>query len=209
VNALLPEVAVCPVVLPGHEWRLREAPYSRMERLIGPLCDALRPHARRPFALFGHSVGAIVAYEAARRLAEVAPPRCLFVSGRRAPWLPARRPPLSGLPAEELVAAVGRLGGTPGEVLEARDMMALFLPGLRADLELNETYAPLPGPALTCPVSALAGDADPETDAEEVRAWRGATSGRFQMRVFRGGHFYLSAAPSAVLAALRQDLGAQ
>ncbi|SNY24407.1 thioesterase II family protein [Paractinoplanes atraurantiacus] len=204
---LAPEVAVCPVVLPGRETRVREEPYRRVEDLLGPLVDGLGGHLDRPYAILGHSMGAVLAYEVARRLTGAgAAPLCLFVSGRRAPRTPTRRPALHRLPEDEFLRAVGLLNGTPPEVLAQGDVIKLFLPSLRADFELNEVYAPLPGPPLDCPVSALTGDADPEVNLDEIAAWRETTRGAFTLRVFRGDHFYLKGAPPEVLAAIRADL---
>ena len=207
-QALLPEIDVCPIILPGREARLREQPYTRIEQLLDPLLDALAPYLDRPFAVFGHSMGSVVAYETARRLEAAGGPQpiCLFASGRRAPTLPARREPLHRLQGDAFLHAVSTLNGVPDQVLRQPEVFTLFLPALRADFELNEVYAPLPGPRLHCPVSALTGDADPEVDLDEMAAWRAVTEGPFTLRVFRGDHFYLKGAPADLLAALRADL---
>ncbi|WP_221891264.1 thioesterase II family protein [Microbispora sp. KK1-11] len=205
---LLPEVEVCPVVLPGREWRLRERPYTRMEELVPAVVDGLLPYLDRPYALMGHSMGSAVAYEVARRLSAgpATPPAGLVVSGRRAPHLPKRRADLHGLPDEEFVAAVARLNGIPDQVLRQPDLLRLFVPGMRADFTLNETYRPLPGPPLSCPVSGLTGDADPEVTPEEMLAWREVTTGPFTLRVFAGDHFYLKGVRPDFIDALRTDL---
>ncbi len=207
-DLLQPEVALCPVLLPGREARTREVPYRRVADLVGPICDALTPLLDRPYALFGHSMGSVVAYEVARRLEATAPrpPGRLLVSGRRAPHLPARRPALHQLADPEFIHAVGMLNGTPSEVLQQTDLLTLFLPSLRSDFELNETYAPLAGEVLTCPVSALTGDADPEVDLDEMVEWRAVTTGGFTLRVFHGDHFYLRGQPLELLGAIRADL---
>lgn len=188
-----PHVAVVPVILPGRESRLREAPYRRMADLVEPLAAALAPHLDRPFALFGHSMGAAVAFETAHLLARwhTRPPSRLFVSGRRPPALPSRRPDLHRLPDEQFIEAVARMGGTPPEVLRNRELVDLLLPRLRADFEVNETYRPLPGARLSCAVSAFTGESDPEVSTVEMSAWQSVTDGEFILRVFRGGHFYL------------------
>ncbi|MFB7668627.1 thioesterase II family protein [Kitasatospora sp. NPDC056138] len=207
--ALLPEVEVCPVRLPGRESRHLEPAYTRMNRLIEPLVAALRPYADRPFAVFGHSMGAAVAYEVARRFCTEpadGPLRRLLVSGRRAPHLAARRRPIAHAPQEEFLAAVRRLGGTPEEVLDQPDLVRLFLPGMRADFELNETYAPADGPRLSCPVSAFTGDRDPEVTPEEMGRWRETTDVAFRLRVFTGGHFYLSGPRAELVREIRSDL---
>ncbi|MGV9767015.1 thioesterase II family protein [Micromonospora tulbaghiae] len=204
---LEPYLGVCPVVLPGRESRLSEPPYTSIEHVVPPLAAAISAHADRPYALFGHSMGAVVAYETARRLsAGPGGPARLFVSGRRAPHLPARRPDRHTLGADEFLPAVAALGGTPDEVLRRHDLMALFLPGLRADFAVNETYRQLPGPPLRCPVSAFTGDADPEVDVVEMRSWAEVTSAGFSLRVFSGGHFYLAGPPAELAEALLADL---
>ncbi|MER7283893.1 alpha/beta fold hydrolase [Dactylosporangium sp. NPDC000244] len=206
---LLPHVALAPVQLPGRESRLRERPVRSMDNLIAPLCDGLLPMLDRPFAVFGHSMGAAIAFEVAHELARRgwgAPVR-LFVSGRRPPHLPARRPPLHRLRDEQFVPAVSSLNGIPREVLDAPDIMALVLPTLRADFELNETYCPRRTDLLRCPVTALTGDADPEVTADEMAAWRDTTRSSFDLHVFPGDHFYLRPARDAVLATVLDRLG--
>jgi surfactin synthase thioesterase subunit len=204
---LPPHVEVCPVTLPGRESRRRELPYTRMARLIPELHAAVRPYAQEPFALLGHSLGAIVAYELARCFTgDGGAPVRLFVSGRRPPGEPATHPPLHRLPDADFLAAVNTLGGTPQDVIDAPEVIQLFLPALRADFELNETYSPLAGPALTCPVSALTGDADPEVSPLAMSRWREKTSGPCSLRVFPGAHFYLKGPPPPLLTALTDDL---
>jgi surfactin synthase thioesterase subunit len=205
---LLPEIEVCPVVLPGREMRLGEEPYTLIDQVIEPLFSALLPLTGKPFALFGHSVGAIVAFELARRFTAsyVPAPLCLFVSGRRAPWLPARRQPFFGIPDREFLAAVGRMNGMRAELLEYPEVLELFLPSLRADFEMNDTYTFLPGPKLSCPVFAFAGDEDAEVHPSEMSAWADVTENQFRLRVFPGDHFYHKDAPPAIFSAIRQGI---
>ena len=208
--ALSPGIAVCPIVLPGRESRLREPPCVRMEEFIAPLRDAIAACADRPFAFFGHSLGAVVAYEAARMLPPSKAPLLmrLFVSGRRAPQLPPGRPPLHRLGDAAFISALRGLGGTPDELLGDGAMLALFLPALRADFELNDTYEPLPGGRLTCPITAFAGRGDPETSRAEISGWRAVTTGAFGLREFGGGHFYLIDQQHELLAVIREQLAA-
>lgn len=207
--ALQPEIAVRRVLLPGRESRLEEPPFRRIADLVGPLCAALEPHLDRPYALFGHSMGAAVAYEVARRLSAggTRGPGCLIVSGRRAPGLGGSHRRLSTRPDDEFVAEVGRLGGIPPEVLGEPELLGMLLPALRADYELAETYRPLPGGRLDCPVVAYVSTSDPAVTYSEMLAWREETTGEFSIRVFRGDHFYLKGGRPDVLAAIREDLG--
>ncbi|MFE7323777.1 thioesterase II family protein [Streptomyces sp. NPDC057565] len=209
-DPLLPEIGVLAAVLPGRETRVRERPCERLDELLPPLFDALRPYADRPFALFGHSLGAIVAYEMARLFSEsgTGPPLRLFVSGRRAPHLPARHAPRHTLTDVDFLGLLTQLGGTPPEILRQPGMAELFLPSLRADFRMNETYDPAPErPPLFCPVTALTGDADPEVTRDDIAAWSAVTCRDFRMRTFDGDHFYLKSAPPPVVSAIRTDLG--
>lgn len=207
---LAPSVDVRPVLLPGRETRLREKPYRRMAEVLGPLCDGLLPLLDRPFALFGHSLGAAIAYETAREITARGwgEPLHLFVSARRAPHLPARLPPLHDLPEEEFLTAVARMGGTPPEVLEHPGLLKAFATALRADFEMHETYVPLPGGLLACPVTALVGARDPQVGTDEMAGWRDTTRGAFALRVVEGDHFYLREATGEPLATIRDELGA-
>jgi surfactin synthase thioesterase subunit len=206
--ALLPEIEVCPVVLPGRENRIGEASYHRIDQLIEPLFSALVPLTGKPFALFGHSVGAVIAYEVARRFAAsyVPAPLCLFVSARRAPRLPARRQPFFGLADQEFLAAVSRMNGMRPELLEYPEVLQLFLPSLRADFEMNDTYTFVPGPPLSCPVIAFVGDNDFEAHPSEMSAWAEVTDSEFLLRVFAGDHFYHKDAPPALFSAIREGI---
>jgi surfactin synthase thioesterase subunit len=203
-----PEIDVRPIQLPGREARLDESPYRNMRDLLDPLCAALEPYLDRPYALFGHSMGALVAYEVARRFTDGSgpAPSCLVVSGRRGPRIPSNRRIIFGLADDEFLAEVVRLGGMPQEILEQPDLVELLLPVLRADYELSETYQPLPGGRLTCAVAAYMGSADPEVEHSGLRGWRQETTGEFTLRVFPGDHFYLKGERPDVLRAIRHDL---
>lgn len=200
-----PEVDVGAVVLPGKERRFDEAPYSRMDALVPALTEGLLAALDRPFALFGHSMGALVAYELATRLRDLGHrgPARLFVSGRPAPEHVSPLPPLHELPDDRFIAEVQRrYGGIPPQVLRERELVALMIPALRADLTLVETYVDRPRAPLGCPIDALTGAADPLATAAQMACWARRSSAGFTQRVFPGDHFFVQGAPG-LLAHLR------
>jgi medium-chain acyl-[acyl-carrier-protein] hydrolase len=206
---LSPDVEVGSVLLPGREGRFREAPFTQMEPLLDALTAGLRPYLDLPWALFGHSMGAVVAFEVARRVRALGhgEPVHLFVSARRAPHLPPRHGPISHLPDEAFVAEVRRrYDGIPAEVLRHPDLLALLTPGLRADLAVLEGHRHRPEIPLGCPLSAFGGREDAEATEAELAAWRRETRGPVSLRMFPGGHFFLQSARADVLRALAEDL---
>lgn len=207
-RALAPETDVRPILLPGRETRAHERPASRIEDLIDPLCDALARYLDLRYALFGHSTGAVLAFEAARRLTEhgARAPAALIVSGRRAPGLRSSRHSFSALARPDLLAALRALNGTPEALLEHGELLEAMLPALRADLALNESYRPLAGPRLGCPIIAYTGRADAHVDHSELFAWHAMTGGPFTVRCFDGDHFYLKGDRPDVTGALATDL---
>ena len=200
-------VEVCPVYLPGRERRFREPARTRMEPLADELLESLRPHLDAPFALFGHSMGAAIAFEVARRLdREGMAPAHLFVSARRAPQRPPEGEPIHALPEDEFVRRVGELDGTPDEVLRDREMMELVLPILRADFILSETYRYREGPPLGMPITALGGSADAHVSRDDLLGWGEQTRGSFRHLRFAGGHFFLQTHRAELLRAVGDDL---
>lgn len=198
------------VELPGHGARIAEPPVGDLEALVAPLARAIAPLADAPLALFGHSMGALLAFETARRLRAEAgvEPVHLFVAGREAPQLPEARPPAHGLPDEELVAVLRDLDGTPSEVLEDAGMMALMLPVVRADFRLVETYRYRAEAPLGCPITAIGGADDARVRPAMLAPWREHTRAAFALHLVDGGHFFLPRAAPLVSRALEDALRA-
>jgi medium-chain acyl-[acyl-carrier-protein] hydrolase len=193
--ALVPEgVEVCAVQLPGHGNRVGEPGIAEFAPLLAQLAKAIEPELDRPFALFGHSLGALLAFELARWSVETLEqaPVQLFVSGHNAPHLPETEDGLTGLDDAAVIERLRALGCTPAAVLENGELMELMLPAIRADFAVCESYAHRAGPPLPCPLSALAGTDDPRTDRAGVEAWRRHTSGPFAVRWFPGDHFFVA-----------------
>lgn len=188
---------IWPVQLPGHETRRNEAPLTRIEPLAEALAGAIEADnavAGCDYALFGHSYGALVAFEAARVLQarQAAPPLFLAASGSRAPHQGGRAR------VDDALALLRMAGGTPPEVLENAEFMALILPALRADLEAESVYLRTSEARLRVPIAALGGRADPFVAPEDVASWAAHTAEWCSVTLFEGGHFFLVPAAAAV-----------
>lgn len=204
---LLPEVELRPVELPGHGRRIDEPLFDDMPplvaRLVDELCHALRP----PFALLGHSLGALLAFELAHALRErgLPAPAALFASGTAAP---GRRDD-SEFAVEksdaELVEHLRRFQGTSEAVLAESELMRLALPVLRADFRMCGRYRHRARPRLDCPIHVLGGRDDTAT-AEQLEAWREESRGGFSRTMFDGGHFFLFRHEAATVGLVRQLL---
>ena len=197
-RALAPEwLDLCPVELPGRGARFTEPPFSRMEPLVAALQDAVRPALDRPFALFGHSMGAAIALRGGAAASFGGRTHGLARLGFRQGAAPSRqRRPCHRASDRALLAALAALGLTPKAVLERADMMQALLPMIRADLALAETYFPGAGEALSCPLDVFAGDSDPVAPARAMEivdphigplqdpdvSWRALLPGRRRIR---------------------------
>jgi surfactin synthase thioesterase subunit len=209
-DALPPDVEVCPVQLPGRENRVMEKAFDRMPPLVQALAEVMERWRDLPFAVFGHSNGALVGFELARlaRRTGTPGPVHLFASGRRAPDVPSRLPDVHQLPDDQMISELARLGGMPKQVTEHPELMQLLLPLLRADLALIETYEFREEPPISIPITVYTSTADPRVNLDEARAWERHTAGGFEMRVFPGDHFYLAGPDPQVMATLSADLRA-
>jgi medium-chain acyl-[acyl-carrier-protein] hydrolase len=203
----LPGLELYGVQLPGRERRLREPPIEDMELLLERLMTPFLTLADRPFVLFGHSMGALIAYELACRLERQGRgPMGLVVSAFRSPELPSRNRTLHTLPDDELITGLREYGATAPEVLEYPELLALLLPMIRADFRLHETYR-FPGPRpLSCPVTAITARNDQFVPEEDMAPWRDKTSGAFVHLHTEGGHFYLLDEPQPVLDAIARSV---
>lgn len=190
---LSPAVDVLTIQYPGRQDRRREPVIPSIARFADEIFTALRPWTDRPMALFGHSMGAVVAFELGVRFATLPadPLVHLFASGRRAPSSVRPDEAVHLRDDDGLLAEMRRLSGTEPRVLGDPDMLPFILPAVRADYRAVETYRCRPGAAITCPVTVLTGTGDPLTTLDEAEAWRRHTSGDFSLRAFSGGHFFL------------------
>jgi len=205
-------IQVCAVQLPGRESRLREPFFRRVSELVDRLSEELLPGIDGPVALLGHSLGAKIAFESARRLRSRYGAQKLvhlFVSGCSAPHLRSGRDPIYTLPDGKFMERLADFGGTPQDVLANREIMQFLAPRLRADFELDDTYTFEPDAPLECPITAWTSDADDLVPEESMEAWREHTQAGFTGQVLKGGHFAFYEQESAVLAQIRRALSAR
>lgn len=206
--ALDPSIEVCAVQLPGRGARFREKTYSSMPPLVEALADVIRDHHTLPFAFFGHSLGGLLAFELARYCQRycLPMPERLLVSGCDAPQYSASGGRLHTLPDEALVGALKEYNGTPPEILENRELMALALPAIRADFALVETYRYRPGPPLNMPITVLAGKRDDHVLPQHLEGWRRETIDACRIQWFEGDHFFIHTERQAVLDCIGAEL---
>lgn len=186
---------------PGRESRLREKPATEWQPLVAGLLAAMEPHLGRRYALAGHSLGGILAFELARaaRARGLPEPEALIVTGARAPGSPRREPEIAGLPDREFLAEFGgRYQGIPPAVLAEPELVALLLPVMRADMAIFEGYRHEPGPPLRTRLLALGGEDDPHVTREELLGWRQHTAEAFEGELLPGGHFFLQQGGTAM-----------
>jgi pyochelin biosynthetic protein PchC len=199
---------VLAVQYPGRQDRAADKRVDDIPELADRVREALEAWTDRPLALFGHSMGAVVAFEVARRLErDAVTPVALIASSRRAPSR-HRHETVHLLDDDGLVAALRRLGGTDARLLADEELRRMILPAVRSDYKAIETYRCPAGSRLSCPTTVFVGDSDPMTTLDEARAWSEHTTGRFDLRVFHGGHFYIGHHQGQVTGAISRCLEA-
>lgn len=208
-RGLPPDVEVLGVQPPGRESRWRDSPFLHVAPMADDAVEGLTPYLDRPFAFFGHSMGAILAFEVARRLIRGGreAPCHLVVSGRPAPSVPESHPPIHDLPRDEFIDQIRRYSGTPEEVLQNDELMALIEPLLRADFAVSESYEHVSdGAELTVPITAIGGSRDEDVPVDALDPWRDETSGAFVKHVVEGGHFFVNEQREQTLAIVARTL---
>lgn len=206
---LPPGIVIHPVELPGRGSRFGEPVIDQLEPLVDVLLKTFEAQADRPFAIFGHSMGALLGFELARalRLRHRRPPTHLFVSGCRAPQIGRRKQPRHRLSDSELIDELHRLNGTPAELLANDELIELLLPILRADIEICDTYLYREQPPLACPIVAFGGTQDEQVPEHDIAGWRSQTLAAFEMRMLPGDHFFLNGSRPLLLRAIVHHLG--
>jgi medium-chain acyl-[acyl-carrier-protein] hydrolase len=203
------EVVSCH--LPGHEERLREAPFLEIDQLLDAILEEMRPLLDQPFAFFGHSFGAMLAFYLTQRLRRngLSLPRRLIVSGCRPLHLPPSHGPIRDLPQAQFIEQLQkRYEPIPNPILRDPDALDLFTSILRADFTVFETALHSPEPPLDCAISAYAGLQDPEVTPSLLEQWANYTTGQFQLALFPGSHLYYRSPSPALFETLASDLSA-
>jgi surfactin synthase thioesterase subunit len=196
----LPGLRILPVQPPGREARFREEPFEHMQPLVAELADVVRTEsAGRPYAVYGHSLGALVSFELLREIRRRGAPNPVhwFVSGCVAPHRTYDDgPPVAGMSPPEVVGVLRRLGGTPDWLLSDPSVLEMILPAVRADFSVKETYEYSAEPPLRVPLTVLSSTDDPRAPHDLQAAWRDQTLGPFDLHTLMGGHFAVFEQPS-------------
>ncbi|MCA1635275.1 MAG: putative thioesterase [Acidobacteria bacterium] len=202
------QVDVCPVNLPGRAQRLKEQPGTRMLPLAETIMREILPLLDKPFAFFGYSMGALLAFEIARLLRRnsLPEPAHLFVAARSGPQIANADRLTYNMPEKELLEELRRLSGTSEEVLDEPELMKVVLPLIRADFELIQNYTYTPEPPLGCSISVYGGLQDREVSRERLQAWCQQTEASCILRMFPGGHFFINTAREVLLQTLTREL---
>lgn len=200
-DGLAAPVQVCPVEYPGRGSRMRESACRSLGDLTRMMLEGMAGCFDSPFAFFGHSMGALVAFELTHLLRARlgVQPAALLVSGCRGPQVSPREDPTYSLPDDPFVEALRVLNGTPAAVLESREALEFLMPILRADFEVVQTYRYEARPKLSIPLAAFGGTADSHVLECDLDAWRDMTTARFTRDMLSGSHFFLNESQPALL----------
>ncbi|MGK7940903.1 MAG: thioesterase II family protein [Crocosphaera sp.] len=200
-NQLSKRVEVCSIRLPGREQRIREKLITKLDCLLETMTPYLLPYLDKPFAFFGHSMGALISFEFARYLFKNQGlcPFHLFISGYGNPKFKKSKTPIANLPEALFIEEIRSLNGTPQAVLEDEELMKLLVPILRADFSILETYVYQEFHPLTCPITVFGGLEDERTTEEELQAWCQETQEACSLNMFPGDHFFIHSQESNIL----------
>jgi len=206
--AQLPMVELLPVQLPGRETRLKESPYTNAPSLVRAMAQALLPYMDRPFCFFGHSMGALLAFELAREIRRqyALSPRHIFVSAGRAPNIARPLAAIHKLPTNDFIQKLREMNSSLPATFEHAELVELLLPMLRADFAICETYEYTAGEPLDCGISAFGGLEDTDVKREHMERWREQSNGEFKLRMLPGNHFFIHSAQEVLLQILWREL---
>jgi medium-chain acyl-[acyl-carrier-protein] hydrolase len=195
------------IQIPGHDERFREPLLRRADAIIENIGPSLLGVSDRPFVLFGHSLGALLAFEFARwaRRQGAAGPMRLIVASRSSPRVKPEYAPVHELPEQDFMRVLRLYGGTTDSILENQEVMRHFVPIIRADLEVNRLYSYRREPPFEFPITAIWGDSDPVTTKAEVEGWCAETNGVFNLMTVPGGHFFFRDRIGEIIKVIEQE----
>ena len=211
-RSLPDDIEVYAASLPGRESRLMETPLPSIAAMVAYVRPAIEAATDLPYALFGHSMGALMAFEltAALEASGLRAPSRLFVSARRSPDEPDPKTPVHALPESQFLDELqARYGAIPDAVRNEPELLELLLPVLRADIKAVETYVPTPGARVRCPVSVYGGDGDTHPFPSQLPLWERVAHAPVRVRMFPGDHFYLNSQREALTADIASRWGVE
>ncbi len=203
-------VELIAIQLPARDGRYTEPALTDMTQVIAGLIPAIRPYLDKPYIIYGHSLGALIGYELIRTINDLrlASPKLFIASAHRAPHFLARAKPIYTLSDKEFIAKIGRFDGTSKTVLENEELMSAFLPRIRSDFQILETYHYQPHAALDTPILALMGKDDTHVNEAELLGWAQHTQHSFRCHFFEGGHFFIKMAEKELLNVINHECDA-
>jgi len=207
-DAIVPEVELLTLQLPGRGARFTEPPVTSLDALVPKLAESILPYLDHPFVFLGHSNGALIAFELARVLQSyrVQAPQHVILCAKRAPQLPPSSEPMHTLPRAEFIMQLKKYGGITHDILESEDLMETLLPMLRADFALSETHSYRAGSRLHCDVTLFGSVEDEHVPEPDLLAWSSNIRGQIAYKAFPGGHFFIHEHRKEVIAAVNEIL---
>jgi len=205
------DTEVCLIQIPGREGRLREVPHVSITELVPALIEDMSLLLDRPFAFYGHSLGATVAFECAKHIRRNlrVEPLHIFLGASQAPQLPWKHSPMRSLPDDQFLSEMAkRYGALPAEVISDPEMRALVVPILRADISMIENYEHLRESPLACDITVFGGLRDHMVKRAELESWREQTTGRFRLQMLDGNHLFLKSHKDQLLLSIAGEINA-
>ena len=198
---LADHVELIAIQLPGRENRFNEPLLNNVSDIVDRLCLHFNGYLDKSFIFFGHSIGALIAFEFVRALRRkgIQPPKHLIVSSTKAPQVPLKRALIHNLPDLKLIEEIRKYKGIPSTILEDKELMAIFLPIIRADFCISETHKYTSEEPLTCPITALGGLSDDTFDSQDLLKWQEQTSASFEYDLLPGDHFFIKSSYQEVI----------
>jgi len=205
---LVDYVDLIAIQLPGRESRFSEPLLDNILDIVNKLSLNFYDYLDKPYILFGHSIGALISFECTRILRKkgMPQPKHLIISGTKAPQVPLKRPPIHCLLDSELIEKIREYNGIPSYILEDKELMDIFLPIIRADFCISETYSYYSEPPLACPITALGGLNDDTFDSQDLLKWQEQTSSSFEYKLLPGDHFFIKSSYQEVISIVNKAL---